>query len=90
MQAAWPGYEGKVPADELGRARSFGLQRASRPPILQKAVYLGTWVADLTAHKIPVAENAGRCHCKAARTGTDPKSSIVGRAGLISLYVLEH
>ena len=58
--------------------------------MLQKVVYLGTWVADLTAHKIPVVENVDKCHCKVARTGTDPKSSIVGRAGLISLYVLEH
>ena len=64
----------------------------SGPPAnaLQKVVYLGTWVADLTAHKIPVAENVDKCHCKVVRTGTDPKSSIVGRAGLISLYVLEH
>jgi hypothetical protein len=43
-------------------------------------MYLGTWVADLTAHKIPVVENVDRCHCKVPRTGTDPKSSIVGRA----------
>jgi hypothetical protein len=40
--------------------------------------YMG--VADLTAHKIPVAENVDKCHCKVARTGTDPKSSIVGTA----------
>jgi hypothetical protein len=47
-------------------------------------MYLGTWVADLTAHKMPVVENVDKWHCKAARTGTDPKSSIAGRAGLIS------
>ena len=89
MQAAWPGYEGKVPADELGRARSFGLQRAARQSCNRLCI-LVPWVADLTAHKIPVVENVDKCHCKVVRTGTDPKSSIVGRAGLISLYVLEH
>jgi hypothetical protein len=36
--------------------------------------YLGTWVADLTAHKMTVAEDVDKCHCRAARTGTDPRS----------------
>jgi hypothetical protein len=44
--------------------------------IPKQAMYLGTWVADLTAHKMPVVENVDKWHCKAARTGTDPKSSM--------------
>ena len=62
----------------------------SRPPILQKVVYLGAWVADLTAYKIPVVENVGKRHNKVARTVFDDKLAIGGGARLASYFVREH
>jgi hypothetical protein len=44
VQAAWPEYEGKVPADELGRARSFGLQRAARQSCKRLCVLVPGWL----------------------------------------------
>ena len=57
---------------------------------MQKVVYLGAWVADLTAYKIPVVENVGKRHNKVARTVFDDKLAIRGGARLASYFVREH
>ena len=57
---------------------------------MQKVVYLGAWVADLTAYKIPVVENVGKRHNKVARTDFDDKLAIGGGARLASYFVREH
>ena len=57
---------------------------------MQKVVYLGAWVADQTAYKIPVVENVGKRHNKVARTVFDDKLAIGGGARLASYFVREH
>ena len=57
---------------------------------MQKVVYLGAWVADLTAYKIPVVENVGKRHNKVARTVFDDKLAIGGGARSASYFVREH